>query len=107
MDFEEHSTNYLEIYWGPRNDACLWSKDSLYIAGEIFDSLGGMRLLRRSGALPHFDFYDVTVVTRDDWKRMNTILTAMGGSPANFVAELAGWIGDGFETNETLIISGV
>ena len=66
-----------------------------------------MKLLRRSGALPQFDFYDDTVVTGKDWQRMYATLSEPGGETAEFVSELAAWIGDGFESNASFTISGV
>ncbi len=107
LDFEKHSTNYLQIYWGPFDINRYWAKDSLYINGYVFDEVCGMRLLRTSGALPQFDFYDNTVVTERDWNRMHTVLSALGGKPAEFVEELACWVGDGFQSNVCFIIAGV
>ena len=107
LDFDENSTNYLEFYWGPHDPDHTWRKDSLYIAGDVFDHVCGMKLLLRSGALPEFDFYDDTVVTREDWQRMRTILAAQSGNAADFAEELASWISDGFSCHDCFVISGV
>lgn len=107
LDFATNSTNYLHIHWGPHGAHRFWAKDSLYIAGDVFDRICGMKLLCRSGALPQFDFYDDTVVTQSDWDRMREVLSSLGGEPAEFVAELSEWVGNGFDSFDCFTIVGV
>ena len=107
LDFDTNSTNYLQIYWGPYDENRFWAKDSLYIAGDVFDSVCGMKLLYQSGALPQFDFYDDTVVTQSDWERMWEVLSSIGGDPAAFVSELSEWVGNGFDSFDCFTIVGV
>ena len=66
-----------------------------------------MKLLRQSGALPQFDFYDDTFVTHSDWERMREVLSSLGGEPAAFVSELSDWVGSGFESFDCFTIVGV
>ena len=74
LDFETCSTNYLQVAWGKPDECKHWDKDSLFIEGDLFDFLDGMKVLIRSGALPTFDFYYNTVVNKDDWEHMKRIL---------------------------------
>lgn len=97
LDFETYSTNYLQVAWGKPDECKYWDKDSLFLEGDLFDSLDGMMVLIRSGALPTFDFYYDTVVYSEDWKRMRHILMDMGGEYAIFISELADWVGNGFD----------
>ena len=106
LDFETNSTDYLEFHWGGYDASPVWAKDSLYISGRVFDRVCGMKLLCRSGALPDFDFYGNTLVTRDDWVRMKRILSSMPGSPAEFIAELDAWVADGFDDHDCFTIRG-
>ena len=107
LDFETYSTNYLQVAWGKPDECKYWDKDSLFIEGGLFDSLDGMMVLIRSGALPNFDFYYDTVVYKEDWERMKHILTEMGGEYTIFISELTTWVGNGFETHECFTILGV
>ena len=108
LDFETYSTNYLQVVWDDGTDCEYWSKDSLYINGQKFDNLNGMRVLRSSGALPYFDFYYNTIVYQEDWERMTKILSNMGGEYEVFISELAEWVGNGgFDTHMCFTIIGV
>ena len=108
LDFDTHSTVYLQVAWCDDSNLDFWGQDYLYISGDLFDSLDGMRVLRQSGALPDFDFYDNTVVYKEDWERMKQILTDMGGEYEIFVSEIAQWVGvNGFDNHKSFVIIGV
>ena len=107
LEFDTYSTNYLQVTCGNDKNYQPWAKDSLYLEGGRFDSLDGMRVLRETGALPTFDFYYDTTVYREDWERMEKILTDLGGEYAIFVSELADWVGQGFKTHDCFCIRGI
>ncbi len=101
------SSGYLELVWGKYSDDMhFWNEDSMYIEGYTLEEIHGMDVLRGTGALPEFDYFENTVVTKNDWIRMKRILNEVGGPFEILLYELEAWVGDGFETHDCFTILG-
>ena len=110
LTYEElnpESTNYLEFTWNEGEDIEYWSKDSLYLDVEVFDSIDGMAVLSQPDILRSFDIYYNTTVSQKEWEKVKKAMIEMGGVYEEIISELSDWIGDGFSRYPLLMILGV
>lgn len=98
------STFYLEFQKGNYHGKC-WLQDSLNIGGDLWDQYHLSELIR--SVIAGFDYYGITVVTRDQWKAI--VKTAQNANPtwAAIIAEATPWVDNCFTEYDEFTILGV
>ena len=78
---------YLEFQPGPWKETH-WREDSLFLPAPLFDDLRLYDLFVR--AIPHFDYYNVTEVTAEQFQALNSLAQSHHTQcAAEILAELA------------------
>ena len=101
---QTHSTCYFEFQKGAYQGEC-WLSDSLYLYVDVFDDLKLFKLF--SGAIPHFEYYGVTTVSKDEWQALVRLSKECGGEKEAVISELTSWVEKCFEIEEVFTIWGM
>ena len=98
------SSEFIEFQRGKYDGQC-WHIDSVYIAEETFYDLKLRRFF--SSVLPQFDYYGLTQVNADEFKKLKKAAPGFSNEAAEYMQELAGWIGDGESSDVVFTICGM
>ena len=101
---QTHGTCYFEFQRGAYQGE-FWLSDSLCLHAEVFDELKLFELF--SKAIPHFEYYGVTTVTKDDWQALVRLSKEYGGEKEVVISELTSWVEACFELEEIFTICGI
>ncbi len=99
-----HSTCYYEFQMG-RYSGKHWLEDSLSISDELWDECRLSELFLR--ALPGFDNYGPTVVTREEWAALLMLAEGSDLPWREVLEELTPWVNDCFAQNDAFTVCGL
>ena len=98
------STCYFEFQKGSYNNRC-WLSDSLNLHDSIFESLGLHLLFIQ--AIPNFDYYGLTKVSKPQWEQLKQMAHNAGGEIEAAVMELNRWVITCFQEHSAFTIYGM
>ena len=101
---QKHGTCYFEFQRGIYQEEH-WLSDSLCLHADIFDDLGLFKLF--SEAIPHFNYYGVTIVTKENWQALIYLSKEYGGEKEAVISELTSWVEACFQLEEAFTICGI
>lgn len=103
---QKHTTCCLEFRKGAyREEDPHWQEDSLCLYADLFDELELYPLFQK--AVPQFDYYGSTEVSRKQWQALYQLVKECGGRKEQAIAELAPWVSDCLRTEEVFTIFGI
>lgn len=82
-----------------------WSEDSLLIHDVTLHRIELNRLFR--SAIPTYDIYSATRVTREDWDKVYDKAQELGGEILEAVEEIDAWAEETFEEYDCFSIIGI
>ena len=94
---------YLEFQRGEYTHP--WREDSIYIYDEVCAYAGLERIFR--DAIPGYDTYGLTRVTKDDWAKVESMAARRGGAAAEAVEEAKWWTAKALEEDGFFTICGI
>jgi hypothetical protein len=98
------STCYLEFQRGQYKDKC-WLSDSLNLHDDIFNNLSLHLLFVQ--ALPNFDHWGLTKVSKPQWKKLKQMAHITGGEVEKVIVELTPWADECFRSESCFTICGI
>ncbi|MCD7748336.1 MAG: hypothetical protein LUI61_08415 [Firmicutes bacterium] len=101
---ETHSTCYFEFQRGYYHDKC-WLEDSISIRDTLWDEYHLSDLI--SCVIDDFDYYGVTIVTKNQWGEITKISENSGLIWHEVIAEAAPWVTECFKKHDVFTILGI
>ena len=98
------STCYLEFQKGQHKDK-FWLNDSLNLRDDIFNKLSLHLLFVQ--AVPNFDHWGLTKVSKPQWDKLKQIAHVAGGELEKVIAELMPWADECFQNESCFTICGI
>ena len=98
------STCYMEFMKGYYNDKC-WLEDSINIDAFLWDNLDLSKLIHSVNK--DFDYYDLTVITKEQWQEITRISNETSGKWKEVIDEATPWVEECFREFEVFTISGM
>lgn len=101
---EKVGTCYFEFQKGDWSEKSHWKPDSLLMEDldfedYLFDII--------TAVIPDFDFYGVTMVTKEQWKSIREKAAKMGGHTLAAIREVDGWVQETFRDYGVFTILGM
>lgn len=101
---ETHSTCYFELQRGYYHDIC-WLEDSICIRDTLWDEYHLSDLI--SCVIKDFDYYGVTVVTKNQWDEITKISEKSGLIWHEVIEEATPWVTECFKKHDAFTILGM
>lgn len=106
LRFERDGTGYHEFYRGKWDGQSFWRDDSLYIDDyRLFEIKGFVGALR--AAVPYYDSYGITEISREQWKKLGTLISCDGGNAQELYQELSERADEVFKKHDCFTILGL
>lgn len=99
-----HGSCFFEFQRGEYKGKC-WLEDSLCLQGDKFDEMQLGELWQR--AIPHFEYYGITLVKPKDWERLRHFSQEAGGIKEEVILELSPWVETCFKEEKVFTICGL
>ena len=99
---KKDNTTYFEFQKGTYSGKC-WLEDSMLLDADIFDDYQLSKLFK--AVLPEFDYYGITVITREDWFKVCD--NAKNTAVEERLKELSLWIDACFKEFDTVSLLGL
>ena len=101
---QKHTTCCFEFQRGAFHNI-FWRDDSICLHANIFDDHKLYDLFHK--AIPQFDYYGITEVTKENWQTLQVLAHECGGTKEAIILELAQWVRDCFQNENVFTICGI
>ena len=106
LNHERDGTGYHEFYRGKWVGQSFWRDDSIYIDDyRLFEIKGFVGALR--AAVPYYDSYGITEISREQWKKIGTLIRDGDGSAQELYQEISKWTDEVFKKHDCFTILGL
>ncbi len=103
---QKHTSCCLEFRRGAyREEDPHWQEDSICLYADLFDELELYPLFQK--AVPQFDYYGPTEVSRKQWQALYQLAKECGGRKEQAIEELAPWVLGWLRTEEVFTVLGI